>query len=99
AWPGLGEPIAFDWPFSHLSKAAGVITTAVERIVAWPRPHNSVQTTSKQPSRPRVMCSVGGIPGTVSCFCPHSGTQKQRITSFDFTHNRTQRPGGSIRVH
>src|SRR5581483_12032849 len=77
--PALEPPPAaaapFCWLFSHLSKAAGVITIAVERMSAWPSPQSSVQITGNVPSRSGVMCSVVVRPGTVSCFCENSGTQ------------------------
>src|SRR5689334_11815611 len=77
------DVVACDWPCNHLSNALWVMTIAYVRITAWPSPHSSVQMTGKRPVRSGVMCSVGWMPGTVSCFWPHSGTQKEWMTSFD----------------
>ena len=37
-------------------------------------------------------------PGTVSCFCENSETQKEWITSFDVKYSSTERPRGSRNV-
>ena len=54
--------------------------------------------TGKVPSLSGVMCSVGWIPGTVSSFCPNSGTQNEWMTSFDVKVSRTERPFGNTSV-
>ena len=57
------------------------MTIASVRIVAWPSPQSSVQMTGYVPILSGVMCSCVWRPGTVSCFCPNSGTQNEWITS------------------
>ena len=53
------------------------------RIIAWPSPQSSVQMTGNVPVRVGVTTSVLSLPGTASCFCESSGTQKEWMTSFD----------------
>ena len=74
------------------------MTYAQVRIVAWPRPQSSVQMTGNRPSFVGVMWSVGWMPGTVSCFWPHSGTQNEWITSFAVNVSRMSRPSGTRSV-
>src|SRR5207245_1460120 len=95
---GVGDACAVAVPFSHLSKLACVMTIAHVRIVAWPRPQSSVQMTGNLPTLFGVMCSVGWMPGTVSCFWLHSGTQKEWMTSFDVKVRRIERLTGTRRV-
>src|SRR6266403_4274889 len=90
----FGEVTACACAFAHLSNAAGVITIASVRMTAWPSPQSSVQMTSNVPSRFGVMCSRVVRPGTVSCFCENSETQKEWITSFDVKTSSTERPRG-----
>ena len=47
------------------------------RITERPSPQSSVQITGYVPTLLGVMWSVGWRPGTVSCFCPNSGTQNE----------------------
>src|SRR6266540_4813037 len=91
---------AHDGPFfdAHCSNASGFITITRERINACPSPHSSVQITGYVPTWSGVMCSVGWIPGTTSCFWRNSGTQKEWITSFDVIRNTTERLTGSRRT-
>src|SRR5437660_3546587 len=95
---GLGDPVAAVWLFNHFANAPRVITIAVLRITAWPRPQSSVQITGYVPILFGVMCNVGCRPGTVSCFCPNSGTQNEWITSFDVKVKSTERLTGSRSV-
>ena len=44
------------------------------------------------------MCNVVVRPGTVSSFCPNSGTQNEWMTSFECRMSCTERPFGSISV-
>src|SRR5579862_3201243 len=87
----LGDVVAFVWLFSHLSNAASVMTIASLRIVACPRPQSSVQMMSYVPTLSGVMCSDVFRPGTVSSFCPNSGTQNEWMTSSDFRCSSTER--------
>ena len=57
-----------------------------------------MQITGYVPSRSGVMCRVGWSPGTVSCFCPNSGTQNEWMTSFDVKVRSTERSLGSMSV-
>ncbi len=98
AVPGFGDVSAFDWLVTHLLNAAGSITTAVERIVAWPRPHSSLQITGYVPSRVGVTLIVVVSPGTMSMFSRNSGTKKAWMTSFDWKRSCTSRPFGSMSV-
>src|SRR5262249_55806236 len=66
---------------AHFWNAAGSITITRERMSACPRPQSSVQMTGYVPTLSGVMCSVGWIPGTRSCFWLNSGTQNEWITS------------------
>src|SRR5260221_3510294 len=90
----FGEVTACACAFAYLSNAAGVITIASVRMTAWPSPQSSVQMTSNVPRRFGVMCSRVVRPGTVSCFCENSETQKEWITSFDVKTSSTERPRG-----
>src|SRR5581483_9360984 len=94
----FGELVALFWLLSQLSNAFAGITTAVLRIVAWPRPQSSVQMTSNVPVFVGVMWSFVGRPGTVSCFCPNSGTQNEWMTSSALKWSSTERPSGSRRT-
>src|SRR5262249_8005223 len=94
----FGEPVAFDWLFTHFTNAACDITIAFVRIVAWPRPQSSVQITGYVPILSGVMWSVVSMPGTVSCFWPNSGTQKEWMTSFACRWSSTERLTGRRRV-
>src|SRR5204862_1331816 len=95
----FGDETAFDCPWSHVLNAAGRITIARARMSACPSPHSSVQMTGNVPSRSGVMCSVGWSPGTVSCFCPNSGTQNEWITSLEVNRSRTERSTGRRRTN
>src|SRR5579862_361890 len=98
ATDGFGEPMALDWLFSHLSKAAGSITTAVVRMVAWPRPQSSWQMTGYVPSLSGVITSLVVIPGTMSCVSRNCGTKNEWMTSLDCMYSSTSRFFGSMRV-
>jgi hypothetical protein len=95
---GLPDPVAFTWLCSHLANAACVITIACVRITAWPRPQSSVQITGYVPTLFGVMWSDVSSPGTVSSFCPNSGTQNEWMTSFDERCSSTERFTGSRSV-
>jgi hypothetical protein len=74
------------------------MTIAYVRIVAWPRPQSSVQITGKRPILFGVMWSVGWMPGTVSCFWLHSGTQNEWMTSFEVNVSSSERLTGTRNV-
>src|SRR5439155_12708063 len=98
---GLGrDDRGHDGPFcaAHAANAPSFITITRERIKAWPTPQSSVQMTGYVPMRSGVMWRVGWMPGTTSCFCPNSGTQKEWITSFDVMCSTTERLTGRRRM-
>src|SRR5712691_1348924 len=84
--------------FAHFANAAAESTFACERISPCPSPHSSVQMTGYVPIRSGVMCSVGWMPGTTSCFCENCGTQNEWMTSLDVMCRTTERLTGSIRM-
>src|SRR6476661_754247 len=93
----LEPPAPPEAPFCWLIQVVnpGVPTTcAYWRIVEWPSPHSSAQTTSYFPSRDGVsrMCVV--IPGTASVLSRNDGTQKEWRTSRVTTSNLTGRSLG-----
>src|SRR3954452_22667611 len=75
-------PLADFCFLTQVSNAGGSMTWVYWRIVAWPKPHSSPQTTSYLPSLDGVsrMCVVS--PGTASCLRRNDGTQKECRTSF-----------------
>src|SRR2546430_12371709 len=93
--PPPEPPSFFCWPFAQERNLSRDITSAVERISAWPSPQSSVQMTGNEPIRSGVIASVFTEPGTASCFWPNSGTQKEWVTSREVICSLTGAPIGS----
>src|SRR3954453_23429050 len=98
--PGVDPPPdapAFCLAIQALNTSS-VTTCAFWRIVEWPRPQSSAQTTSKVPSLFGVtrMCVVR--PGTVSVLRRKDGTQNEWITSRVTTSNFTGVSSGRYSV-
>src|SRR6266516_4993017 len=93
-----GAAIFFCCPFAQARKSFELVTSAVERMRAWPRPQSSVQTTGNVPFLSGVTGSVFVDPGTASSFWPHSGTQKEWFTSTEVIRSSTGVFTGTLSV-
>src|SRR5919198_5304374 len=96
--PPAGAASFFCWPFAQERNFCLLVTSAVERISACPRPQSSVQTTGNVPTRSGVTGSVLTEPGTASSFWPHSGTQNECVTSTEVIRSATGTSTGTLSV-
>src|SRR3954451_12142179 len=78
--------------WSQESNAAGSITTAWLRISEWPRPHSSVHSSGKVPSRVGVTWICVTRPGTMSSLTENCGTKTEWMTSSARMSSSTERP-------
>src|SRR5579884_987908 len=93
-----GGPAAARPPLRYqVLKSFSFMITTWLRISAWPSPQSSVQMTGNVPVWIGVTTIVLNWPGTASCFCDSTGTQKEWMTSFDVMRNFVLRFSGSVR--
>src|SRR5712691_11096097 len=98
ALPAPGPETDAPADLTHAANASGFITITVERMTEWPRPQSSVQTIGYVPILFGVTVRCVTIPGTASCFCPNSGTQKEWMTSSARIVKCTVWPSGRRRM-